>query len=769
MTVTANNQSKVYGGADPTLTYTPSGTLYYGDTYSVITGVSLSTTTGAAATAGTHAITATGGTASNYAIADVNGTLTVSQASLTVTANNQSKVYGAADPTLTYTPSGTLYYGDTYSVITGVSLSTATGAAASAGIHTITASGGTAANYAIADVNGILTVSQASLTVTANNQSKVYGAADPTLTYTPSGTLYYGDTYSVITGVTLSTTTGAAATAGTHTITASGGTAANYAIADVNGILTVTQHATTTSLTSSAPTTAPGQSVTFTAAVTGGLSSPPYLAPTGTVQFQINDQNAGAPVPLNANDTATYSTSFSTAGSFTVTAVYSGDTNYKVSTGSAGTQTILAPGVYAVGSTLYVVGANTSDYAAISAAGAKNDGSTGLSVAATLNGIWSSSTFTATFTTILIAGYGGNDNFQLASTLTLPTTVTEGNGNNYIQLAGGNDSVTLGTGSNQVFGGNGNKTITDSDAAGTSAYIQLGNGNNVINMGAGNDQVVLGTGNNTVIAGNGNDSVTTSGSGNNIVTLGNGNDYVSTGNGSDVIALGSGNETILTGNGNKTITAGNGTDYVSAGSGTVLVTLGNGADNVQVGNGGDTIALGSGNDYVSGGSGNDVVTAASGADNVQLGGGNENVTLGDGNDYVSAGDGIDNVTVGNGNDNIQLGNGSDVIIEGNGNDYVSAGNGANLVVAGLGQHTVQLGNGNDILIDGSATVVNSGDSFRQILSDWNSSSSTSVDTQFKVVYNTSHPSVLKAGSGRDWWFYTYAKDVTNKKSSDRLN
>ena len=161
--------------------------------------------------------------------------------------------------------------------------------------------------------------------------------------------------------------------------------------------------------------------------------------------------------------------------------------------------------------------------------------------------------------------------------------------------------------------------------------------------------------------------------------------------------------------------------------------------------------------------------ATSGADNVQLGGGNDNVTLGDGNDYVSAGDGNDNVTVGNGNDNIQLGNGSDVIIEGNGNDYVSAGNGADLVVAGLGQHTVQLGNGNDILIDGSATVVNSGDSFRQILSDWNSSSSASVDTRLKVVYNTSHPSVLQAGSGRDWWFYTYSKDVTNKKSTDRLN
>ena len=186
--------------------------------------MTLSTATGAAATAGTHAITTSGGTAANYAITDVNGTLTVSKAAaLTVTADNKSKVYGAADPALTDTVTGTFYYGDGPDVVSGVTLSTTIGAAATAGTHTIIVTGGTAANYAISDVNGTLTVSKAPLTVTADDKSKVYGAADPALTYTPSGTLYYGDTYAVIGGVTLSTTTGAAATAGTHTITASGG------------------------------------------------------------------------------------------------------------------------------------------------------------------------------------------------------------------------------------------------------------------------------------------------------------------------------------------------------------------------------------------------------------------------------------------------------------------------------------------------------------------------------------------------------------------
>ena len=110
-----------------------------------------------------------------------------------------------------------------------------------------------------------------------------------------------------------------------------------------------------------------------------------------------------------------------------------------------------------------------------------------------------------------------------------------------------------------------------------------------------------------------------------------------------------------------------------------------------------------------------------------------------------------------------------MIVEGNGNDYVSAGNGSDLVVAGLGRHTILLGNGNDILIDGSGTVVSAGDTLRQILSDWNTSSSTPVDMRLNVVYNASHPNVLLAGSGQDWFFFTYSKDATSRKPTDRLD
>ena len=120
-------------------------------------------------------------------------TQTVNQAPLNVTAVDKTKVYGAVDPTLTYTVTG-LQNNDPTSVVTGVTLATTTGAAATAGTHAITASGGIAANYVISDVSGTLTVAKAAaLTARADDKAKAYGAGDPALTYSVTGTLYYGD------------------------------------------------------------------------------------------------------------------------------------------------------------------------------------------------------------------------------------------------------------------------------------------------------------------------------------------------------------------------------------------------------------------------------------------------------------------------------------------------------------------------------------------------------------------------------------------------
>ena len=493
---------------------------------------------------------------------------------------------------------------------------------------------------------------------------------------------------------------------------------------------TVAKRATTITVTTATVPSVANQASILTATVATGLAG--LFVPLGeTVQFRNNGTNIGSPVSLNADGTATLSITF-TAASRSITAVYGGDANFLTSTSPAVAQVTYGPGAYAVGSTLLLVGASTSDYAQISATGAKPDGTTGLVIGATLNNTWISKTFAQAFAAITILGDNGNDNFQLADTLTLALTVTEGDGNNYIKSAKGNDSYIFGSGSNQIFGGIGTKSVVALDLAGKSSYYSFGNGDHTFSLGHGNDQVVVGDGNNVIQMGNGADQVIT-GNGDNTIRLGNGKSYIRTGTGTDDIASGDGNMNVQLGDGVKSISLGNGSNYVRSGNGPVTLTAGDGNNTVQLGNGANT------------------------------------ATLGDGNNDLSAGDGDNTITVGGGNNNVRLGDGDNVVVEGNGTDYVRAGNGANLVVGGKGKHTIQLGNGNNILIDGSATITTPGDSFRKILADWKGNSSTSVNTRIKVTANNSYPNALIAGSGRNWFFYNYNKDTTTKKATDRLN
>jgi Bacterial Ig-like domain (group 3)/Right handed beta helix region/RTX calcium-binding nonapeptide repeat (4 copies) len=488
-------------------------------------------------------------------------------------------------------------------------------------------------------INGV-TVVPTTTSVRSSVSPTVFGQAvtftatvAPTFggTGTPTGTVTFYDGSTAIgtrtlSGGSASLTTSTLAVGG-HLITAvyGGDSTFDATGADLNSTAgpfseTVNPASTFTAISSSSNPWVQGQPVTFTAIV--AVVSPGGGVPQGSVVFKNGSTVLGT-VPLavvNGSDQAVLTSSSLPVGTDTVTATYvNSDGNDLGSSGSL-SQTILGPGVYAVGTQLLIVGANTSDYAQVSPTGSKSDGTTGLQVNSTLNNVWSSKTFNQTFTAIYVFGYGGNDDFQLSGSLTLPTTVVEGNGNDYLQLAGGNDVVTLGTGSNQVFGGNGNKTITDQDVAGTNAYLSLGLGNETITLGAGNDQVVMGGGTNVVTAGNGNDSVT-AGNGTNAIALGNGNNYVQAGNGTDSVTMGSGNDDVQLGGGANTVTLGNGNDYVSAGSGNNTVTVGNGNDTTQLGNGDNVVVEGNGNDYVSAGNGANLVVGGLGQHTIQLGNG----------------------------------------------------------------------------------------------------------------------------------------------------
>jgi hypothetical protein len=247
LTVTAEDKSKTYGAANPSLTYTVTG-FANGDDASVVSGTpAISTTATTGSNVGTYPITIGQGSlsATNYFFVFVNGTMTVNPAPVTVTVTGAQN-YG----------SSTIGWSGKTSVagvtVANMSCSTVGGGTAispslAAGAYTLdgsSCSGGalSSANYTIDSyVGSTFTVFRTALTVTADDKSRTYGAANPALTYNVSG-FVNGDDASVVSGTpTLSTTASAASNAGTYPITVSAGTlhASNYFFVFVSGTLTV--------------------------------------------------------------------------------------------------------------------------------------------------------------------------------------------------------------------------------------------------------------------------------------------------------------------------------------------------------------------------------------------------------------------------------------------------------------------------------------------------------------------------------------------------
>ncbi len=211
-----------------------------------------------------------------------------------------------------------------------------------AGTHTITAIyQGDGSIFSGGGATAALVVTRAPLTISANDESTVYGEPLPALTASYSG-FVNGDTPAdLTTPVALSTAASAGSPAGTYAIQASGATSANYQITFVDGSLTVSQDTTTTTLSSSANASVYGQTVTITATVSA--VAPGAGTPTGTVQFQVDGTNLGSPVSLDDGTAISEPISTLTIGNHTVIATYSGDNNFVASTSASLIQTVTMP------------------------------------------------------------------------------------------------------------------------------------------------------------------------------------------------------------------------------------------------------------------------------------------------------------------------------------------------------------------------------------------------------------------------------------------
>lgn len=255
LSVTASSVSKTYDGA----IYSGGYSVTYdgfvsGDDASLLSGTVTYTGSAIAATSvGSYTISPSGYTATNYSIANVSGTLTISKAGLTVSKiTAEDKVYDGTT-SATVNTSSISYTG----LISGDSItvtSTAVFDTKNVGTgKTVTLTntyGGDATNYTITDqTTTTASITAKTLTITAIDKSKTYDGAIYSGGYSVTYTGFVsGENASVLAGTV--TYTGAALTAtdvGTYSVTPDGYISANYTLLFESGTLSITKAGLTVS------------------------------------------------------------------------------------------------------------------------------------------------------------------------------------------------------------------------------------------------------------------------------------------------------------------------------------------------------------------------------------------------------------------------------------------------------------------------------------------------------------------------------------------
>ena len=225
-----------------------------------------------------------------------------------VTANNQTKVYGAANPFLTFTYSG--WVNGVETIDTPPTAATTVNGTTEVGSYpgSITLSGGLDNNYILNLIAGDFEVTKAVLIATADNKYKYCGQTNPPLTFQYSG--WVNGVETIDTPPTLATTVNETTVAGSYpgSITLSGGLDNNYSFSFADGNFTV--YGVSIDASASSAPVALGSSITLSATVSstvpGDLSGIPVV-------FTIDNGN-GTPityptVTTDSNGLATYSVS----------------------------------------------------------------------------------------------------------------------------------------------------------------------------------------------------------------------------------------------------------------------------------------------------------------------------------------------------------------------------------------------------------------------------------------------------------------------------
>jgi gliding motility-associated-like protein len=288
--ITFNNITKTYGATKFTLAATSNslGAITYESDNSSVATIDGNEVTIVGAGIANITLTQEADVPNNFLQSSARATLTVAKALITATAVSAARIYGSANSSIAVTYTGFVNGEDKTVFTTEPVASHIANASSSVGAYDITLSEGAANNYTITNVNGILTINKASLTITATGATKVYGTALANATastnFTATTTAIVGENVTAVNIVADANAQSATTNAGvTYAMTPSaaigtgGFNADNYDITYVPYTGTVAKKSMTISAT--------GPNKTYGTALTAGTNTTNFTA-SGTISGQ---------------------------------------------------------------------------------------------------------------------------------------------------------------------------------------------------------------------------------------------------------------------------------------------------------------------------------------------------------------------------------------------------------------------------------------------------------------------------------------------------
>lgn len=232
--------AKVYGMQNPAFSLEYDG-LKNGETAPAWTTTPIfQTEATTSSNVGQYAVTAKDGVPVNYDLKEIKaGTLNVTPASLTITANDATRQYYSDNPTFSFRSEGFVNNEDENVLSAVPTLSTSATKTSDVGDYQIEVSGTSSKNYNISFVSGTLSVTPRTLIASVGNYERAYNEDNPAFEVTYDG-FVGNDNESVLSAKAIASTSATKKTdVGAYPIVVSGGLAINYDFSYNSGTLTI--------------------------------------------------------------------------------------------------------------------------------------------------------------------------------------------------------------------------------------------------------------------------------------------------------------------------------------------------------------------------------------------------------------------------------------------------------------------------------------------------------------------------------------------------